>query len=75
MHPCIAEVNSEDEGDDDDEPSTKIELDEDGFGLLPALEDQSLDDCKLMIRRYVTIAYRKCRSLLLFQSDLIIPPR
>ena len=51
--------NEDDESADEDE----LEINDDGYAILPARGDRSLVDCKAVIRNYVKINYSKCNKL------------
>ena len=53
------ESSAEQDGPD----NIKLELDTDGWPLLPAKADVSLDQCKRIIRDYIYIAYRRLSCL------------
>jgi hypothetical protein len=55
------EEGGEGEGGDTDNEETvhgELACDKDGFPVLPARGDCSLEDCKRVIREYVTLHYR-----------------
>ena|ERR1700734_309049 len=56
---CAADDDSD--VDSEVEPDgVTLEFDDNGYPLLPAMADMSLEDMKQYIRRYVTIIYREC---------------